>query len=230
MADLPVVLSAHDVSARTDLADWRYLNRRLETMFRAGSFGGAAGLVSAIAEAADAADHHPDIDVRYPDRVHVALTTHAVGRGVTELDLGLAATISELARSAGATCEPLTSQLTEIALDALDIAAVMPFWRAVLGYVDDVVAGDPDPVLALKDPLRIGPSIWFQQMDEPRPQRNRFHLDVIVPHDQAEERVAAALAAGGTLVSEAFARAWWILADAEGNEICVCTWQDRDHE
>ena len=39
--------------------------------------------------------------------------------------------------------------------------------------------------------------------------------------------VAAAVAAGGRLVSDAFASSWWILADADGNEACVCTWQDR---
>ena len=65
-------------------------------------------------------------------------------------------------------------------------------------------------------------------MDEPRLQRNRFHIDVIVPHDVAAQRIAAALAAGGTLVSDMRAPAFWILADPEGNEACICTWQGRD--
>ena len=65
-------------------------------------------------------------------------------------------------------------------------------------------------------------------MDAPRPQRNRIHLDVTVPHDVAEERIAAALAAGGTLLSDRAAKAFWVLADPEGNEVCICTWQDRD--
>jgi 4a-hydroxytetrahydrobiopterin dehydratase len=64
-------------------------------------------------------------------------------------------------------------------------------------------------------------------MDEPRDQRNRIHLDVVVPHDAADERLAAALDAGGHMVSDAHARAFWVLADAEGNEACICTWQDR---
>jgi 4a-hydroxytetrahydrobiopterin dehydratase len=64
-------------------------------------------------------------------------------------------------------------------------------------------------------------------MDEPRPQRNRIHVDVTVPHDEADARIAAAIDAGGQLVSAARARAFWILADPEGNEACVCTWQDR---
>ncbi|HEY0215785.1 MAG TPA: VOC family protein [Cellulomonas sp.] len=68
-----------------------------------------------------------------------------------------------------------------------------------------------------------GPAFWFQDMDAPRPQRNRIHLDVWVPHDQAEARVSAALAAGGHLVSDAHAPEWWTLADAEGNAADVAT-------
>jgi 4a-hydroxytetrahydrobiopterin dehydratase len=49
-----------------------------------------------------------------------------------------------------------------------------------------------------------------------------------VSHDEAPGRIQAALDAGGILLSDAAARSWWILADAEGNEVCVCTWQDRD--
>jgi 4a-hydroxytetrahydrobiopterin dehydratase len=65
-------------------------------------------------------------------------------------------------------------------------------------------------------------------MDAPRPQRNRIHLDVTVSHDEADGRIAAALAVGGTMINDRAARAFWVLADAEGNEVCICTWQDRD--
>jgi hypothetical protein len=78
--------------------------------------------------------------------------------------------------------------------------------------------------LRLVDPHRHGPSFWFQQMDAPRPHRNRIHVDISVPHDQAEARVAAAIAAGGHLVTDQNASAWWVLADAEGNEAFVATW------
>jgi 4a-hydroxytetrahydrobiopterin dehydratase len=80
---------------------------------------------------------------------------------------------------------------------------------------------------AVVDSAGRGPAVWFQQMDAPRPQRNRVHVDVTVPHDVAEQRVTAAVAAGGRLLSDARARAFWVLADPEGNEACVCTWQDR---
>ncbi len=49
-----------------------------------------------------------------------------------------------------------------------------------------------------------------------------------MPHDQAEARVAAAIAAGGHLVTDQHAPAWWTLADAEGNEADVATWMGRD--
>ena len=117
-------------------------------------------------------------------------------------------------------------QTLEIGIDALDIAAIRPFWKAVLGYADE--PGHSGPTDALVDPARQGPAIWFQQMDEPRPQRNRIHFDITVAHDEADARVAAALAAGGRLLTDEYARAFWVLADAEGNEVCVCTWQDRD--
>jgi 4a-hydroxytetrahydrobiopterin dehydratase len=95
---------------------------------------------------------------------------------------------------------------------------VMPFWRAVLGYGD---RGDSHEDLI--DPRARGPSLWFQQMDAPRRQRNRIHIDVWVPYDQAEERIAAAIAAGGHLVTDEHAPAWWVLADPEGNEACIAT-------
>ncbi len=223
---MPARVSAFDFDAREDHPDWRYLLNTLQATFVVRSFSAGAALVASIAEAADAADHHPDVDLRYPGRLRVALTTHAKGGSVTELDLALAATISRLAADAGATSEPYVGQSTEVAIDAMDIPAIRPFWKAVLGYVDDPAEAETGQG-AICDPARIGPPFWFQQMDEPRTERNRFHIDVTVAHDQAEQRVAAAIESGGTLVTDQHARAFWVLADREGNEACVCTWQDR---
>jgi 4a-hydroxytetrahydrobiopterin dehydratase len=211
-------LTAADFATIDGLDDWRYLLGAIHAEFRAGSYLAAAELVRSIAALAEAEDHHPEIDVRWPDRVHVALTTHAVD-GLSDVDVDVARTISVLALQAGATGEPLTPQVLEVGIDTMDAASIRPFWAAVMGYRDQKGT--------LVDPLGRGPAIWFQEMIEPRPQRNRVHLDITVAHDAAESRVAAAIAAGGTLVSAEFARSWWILADADGNEVCVCTWQDR---
>jgi 4a-hydroxytetrahydrobiopterin dehydratase len=199
--------------------DWRYGLGAIAATFLAPSFTAASELVSAISEAAERAEHHPDIDLRYPGRVRVVLTTHAAG-GVTTRDVDLGRTISGLASAAGATSEPLAAQSVEIAIDTLDADRIRPFWQALLGYRD--VGG------TLVDPQRNGPPMWFQRMDEPRTERSRFHIDVTVPHDIAQQRIDAALAAGGRLVTDRYARAWWVLADADGNEACICTWQDRD--
>ena len=80
----------------------------------------------------------------------------------------------------------------------------------------------------LSDPSRRGPGLGLQPMNAPRPQRNRMHIDVAVPHDQAETRIAAALAAGGHLISDEHAPKWWTLADPEGNEACIATWIGRE--
>ena len=219
------ILSDAAVTERVDGRHWRVLLRRLHATFRTGSFADGLVMVQRIAELAERADHHPDVDLRYP-AVHVVLVSHDAG-GLTERDLGLAAQISALADELGVSATPSVPQVLEIAVDAIDIPAVRRFWKAVLGYDDEPpAAGDPQP--ALSDPAGIGPAFWFQQMDVPRPQRNRIHLDVTVPHDVAEQRVAAAIAAGGRLVSDRRAPSFWVLADAEGNEACVCTWQARD--
>jgi 4a-hydroxytetrahydrobiopterin dehydratase len=107
----------------------------------------------------------------------------------------------------------------QLAIDAMDFHAVLPFWAAVLDYER---RGDT----ALRDPRGIGPSVWFQQMDAPRPQRNRIHVDLALPRALARPRIDAALAAGGRIVTGEFAPHWWTLADAEGNEIDVAPWVD----
>ena len=212
---------------RFSLPDWRVLNHSLVADFVTAGFPAASKFVGLVTEAAEAAQHHPDIDIRYPGKVRVTLTTHA-SNGLTELDATLASTISELAAQAGITATIAKVAVLEIAIDALDFANVIPFWKAVLGYIEQRPANPGDPIDALVDPLRIGPPIWFQQMDTPRRQRNRVHFDLLLPHDLAEERIAAAVAAGGQLLSAAQAPSFWVLADPEGNEVCICTWQDRD--
>jgi 4a-hydroxytetrahydrobiopterin dehydratase len=208
------------------LTDWRVLRRSIEATYRCGSFAAAGSFVLAVADVCDKQDHHASVDLRYPDLVHIRSTTHYLD-AVTDRDVALAGSISGLARERGFASTPSANSVLEIAIDALDIGAVRPFWQAVLDYVE----GKPEEdgtVVDLYDPNDIGPPLWFQQMDPPRQQRNRIHLDVVVPHDVAEERLAAALEAGGRLVSDAAARAFWVLADPEGNEACICTWQDRN--
>ncbi len=198
--------------------DWRVVGDGARTVFTTGSFAAGVALVDRIGALADSADHHPDVTVRYPD-VAVRLISHDVG-SISERDVRLARQISQAARELGVGADPSRVQTVGLTLDATVSAAVMPFWAAVLGYdqtEEDVV-----------DPRGLGPGIWFQDMDSPRAERNRFHVDVFVPADQAQLRVDAALAAGGRIVSDAHAPQWWTLADAEGNEVDVACMDERD--
>jgi 4a-hydroxytetrahydrobiopterin dehydratase len=211
-------LSRPEASAAVTSLGWRLVLGELRTEVRTGSLPLAG------------ADGHLRLDVR-ADRVMLALQTAAVG-WVTERDVELARNIStmvdqlRLETASGGGVDGRSVQVLEIGIDTLDAAAIRPFWRAVLGYVDQ--PGQPGSWGGLVDPLGQGPAVWFQRMDAPRPQRNRIHFDVSVPHDEAEPRIQAALAAGGTLLNDAQAPAFWVLADAEGNEACVTTWQGRE--
>ena len=200
------------------LDDWRVVLDAIHASFTAPDYLAAANLVRTIAEIAETHVHHPDVELRYPGRVHVALTTHATG-GLTTLDIDVARAISAAAALVPAPSDPSSTRAMEFGIDTMDADRIRPFWAAVLGYQDH--GG------YLVDPMGTGPSVWFQQMTDARFERNRIHIHVIVPHDVAEGRVAAALAAGGTLVTDKYARSWWVLADADGNEACVSTWQDR---
>jgi 4a-hydroxytetrahydrobiopterin dehydratase len=198
--------------------DWRVLYNGAHAYFRTGSFAAGVPLAEAVGRLAGAAGRSPDVDLRH-DGVMVALTTREVD-GLSERDVTLAREISAAARDLGLTADPSAVQVVEIAVQALDHLAVQPFWRAVLGYHE---RGEWD----LIDTHGRLPAIALQPMDAPRPQRNRLHVDISVPHDRAEARVAAAVAAGGRLVTGEYAPAWWVLADAEGNEACVATWMGR---
>jgi 4a-hydroxytetrahydrobiopterin dehydratase len=225
-------LSRQEASDAVSDLGWRFLLGTLRTSVPVGSLTRAAEVAArVVAVCGSDADGHLRVDIR-PERVVLTLQSLELA-ALTARDVDLARRISAAMREVGLRTEseigagaPRSVQLLEIAIDALDIAAVRPFWKAVLGYCDEAGADGPqDPVV---DPVGQGPAIWFQQMDQPRPQRNRIHIDICVPHDEAPRRIEAALAAGGRLVSAARAPAFWVLADVEGNEACVTTWQGRD--
>jgi 4a-hydroxytetrahydrobiopterin dehydratase len=183
-------------------------------------FPAAVDLIRAVAEVAERANHHPDVDLRWRT-VTFTLSTHSAG-GVTELDVALAREILDAAGRSGAVTRPAT-QRVEIALDVVDADRVRPFWAAALGYAERGAGLDGGP--ELQDPAGRGPVLWFQAMDQPRTERGRFHLDVYLPEDEIRRRLDACLAAGGRLMTDTHAPSWWVLADPEGNEVCLCTRQ-----
>ncbi len=215
-------LRPSDFHASEGVEDWRVIGDGATAYFATGSFADGARFTQAIAELPGLGEQHPDVDLRFSG-VTVRLVTLTDDRfGLTDTDVDLARRISAIARDLGLRADPSQVQSIGVCIDALVTESVLPFWRAIFGY--DVRPGDQEDLI---DPQRRGPLTYYQQMEQARTDRNRIHFDVWVAHDRAEARVEAALAAGGVLVTDEHAPSWWVLADAEGNEACVCTWQDE---
>lgn len=217
---MPDEITAAGFESAAGTGDWRALARGASTLFRTQAPGQGAVLLERVGVLAGAANHHPDVDLR-PDGVVVRVQSHDVD-GLSERDVSLAREVSAAAADLGLAADPAAVQEVELTVDAADREQVMPFWGVVLGHSR---SGED-----LHDPHGRWPGLWFQAMDEPRPLRNRLHLDVFVPHDVRQSRVDAALAAGGRVTTEEFVPQWWTLADAEGNEADVIAWEGFEED
>jgi 4a-hydroxytetrahydrobiopterin dehydratase len=203
------------------LDGWAYLLGGLQTRIRTKDFATGLSVVNAIGAAAEEMNHHPDLDLRYT-HLDVRLTSHDE-RAVTDRDVRLGRAISAIAAAAGVRLDSSGVSRLELALDTPARESVLPFWAAVLAT--EHLSG-PDFGDELRDPADGLPTVWFQASGSEEP-RQRWHLDLWVDPAQVQPRIDAALAAGGTLVSDAEAPSFWVLADPEGNRACLCTWQDR---
>lgn len=218
--------------ARADLADWRKLGQGLHARYLIGDFAAGVRLVGAIADAGGAAGHHPrvtlgdgyvDLELVSGDAVYRdAEGVQHVVDWVTQRDVDLARRISEVAADQAVRADPASVTTVELALDTAHAAAIAPMWAALLTGSTDAqgrgTVGDD-----VRDATRRVPILWFQDTDEHETPRQRFHLDVWVAPEVAEQRIAAAVAAGGTIVDDSQAPSYTVLADADGNKACVCT-------
>lgn len=205
--------------------DWRLTSEGVTAFFRTQSFAESARFVQAISELEGVEEHRPGVDVRH-DGVTIRMITYTGSYyGPGQRDVALARQISAAARKLDLTADPSAVQSLLIIPGAANIAEIMPFWRAVLGYEPRRDSPDED----LIDPRDRGAPFWFEQMNEPRADGGgAIHVAVWVPYEQAEARVAAALAAGGRMVRDEFAPSWWTLADPAGNEADIATTQGRE--
>ena len=98
-------ITAEQFTAADGVGDWRVLDSgQVGSVFRTGSFDKGVDLVVRIGALADAANHHPDVDLRYPS-VTVRVSTHEVG-GLSERDVALAREISAAAAELGIEASP----------------------------------------------------------------------------------------------------------------------------
>jgi 4a-hydroxytetrahydrobiopterin dehydratase len=204
------------------LDDWRKLAQALHARYRIADFTAGAVFAAAVAEAAEAAGHHPDLKITR-GVVDVSLCTHEDGLWVTQKDLATAEKISEIARKQGLTPEPATVTQLEVALDTANEDRVGPFWSVLL-------TGSPENKIydSVFDPATRVPSLWFQGTDEHQTPRQRWHFDLWLAPEAAADRITAAVAAGGSVIDDSQAPSFTVLADPDGNRVCVCTCLGRD--
>jgi 4a-hydroxytetrahydrobiopterin dehydratase len=218
-------ITATEFHASEGVEDWRVIGDGACTLFRTASLAESAKLIHAIASLPGIEDHRPDVDIRHDGVTVRLLTYNDEYYGMSSSDLDLARRISAAARHLGLSGDPSGVQSLLIIPGAVNSAQVMPFWRAVLGYVPRKDSPDED----LVDPHDRGPGFWFEGMDQPRADGlGAIHVAIWVPYEQAQARIDAALAAGGRMVRDKHAPAWWTLADPAGNEADIATVKNRD--
>lgn len=220
-----VPITAGDFERADGLGDWRVLSDGAYVAYRTTTLAERVRLVAAIGSVPGIEAHPPDIDVR-ADGVTVRLLSRGDAYyGMSEADVEIGREISAVAAEMGLEADQSALQSFLVIPGAPRDTEILPFWRAVLGYVPRADSPEED----LVDPHDRGPGVWLESMEEARGDGGgAIHVAVWVPRELAESRVAAALAAGGRLVRDEFAPSWWTLADAAGNEADIATVANRD--
>jgi 4a-hydroxytetrahydrobiopterin dehydratase len=205
-----------DFLAADGVEDWVVLHGGATAVFRVGSLVEAARLAEALAQAPGLEGSAALLTVA-TDRLTVRLSRDLWG--LEQRHLELARAVSAVAREHGAVADRSAVQEVQLAVAAKPDAVDVGFWRAVLGYAP---MADDNAV----DPLGHGSTVWMQELDPGKPLRHAMHVDVSVAREHAEQRLAAALAAGGRIVTDSEAPASWTLADRAGNRVCIASWPD----
>lgn len=202
--------------AAEGLDDWVVLHGGATAAFRVGSVREAIRLAEAVAAVPGLDGSGAPLTIS-DGRLSVRLTRDLWGLEPRHVELARA--VSAVARQHGAIADRASVQEVQLAIAAKPDAVDVNFWRAVLGYA---AMADDNAV----DPLGHGSTVWMQELDEARPLRHAMHVDVSVPHEHVEGRLAAALAAGGRVVDESEDPPHWTLADRAGNRVCITAWPD----
>lgn len=214
------------------LADWRKLGQGLHARYLVDDFGTAARFVVALGEAGDAVGHHPRVSIGdgYVDLKLISDDavyrdddgTEYVVAWVTQQDVDLARQITEIAADHQLTADAAAVSVVELGLDTAHSATIAPVWAALL-------TGDPEsrgrgtPGDEVRDATGRVPNLWFG--DEPETPGQRFHVEVYVAPEVAEQRIAAAVAAGGIVVDDSDAPSLVVIADQDGNRGVLCVAQ-----
>lgn len=220
-----------DRIAEARLTEWRKLAQGLHARYVVDDFGAAARFITAVGEAGDALGHHPRVSMG-PGFVDLKLVsddavyrdddgTEYVVEWVTQQDVDLARRITEVAADHGLAADPASVSHVELGLDTARSGTIAPVWAALLtGSAESQGRGTPSD--EVRDATGRVPNLWFGDPDEAETAGQRFHLEVYVAAEVAGQRIAAAVAAGGTVVDDSEAPALTVVADQDGNRGVVC--------
>lgn len=210
--------------AQASLTDWRKLAQGLHARFLTGDFSAGARFLTAIGEAGDQVGHHPSVSMgeAYVDLKLVSDDaiyrpddeTEIVVQWVTQRDIDLARRISVIAGEQGLKADPAAVCDIELGLDTADSAKIAPMWAALLTG-DAASQGRGSPSDEIRDADRRVPNLWFGDPDATRAQR--FHVEVYVPRESVEQRIADVVAAGGRIVDDSDSPSLTVIADQDGN-------------
>jgi 4a-hydroxytetrahydrobiopterin dehydratase len=223
-----------DEIAAAKLMDWRKLAQGLHARYVVADFGTGARFVTAVGEAGDALGHHPRVTIGegYVDLKLVSADAiyrddagaeHVV-EWVTQQDIDLARRITEIAADHRLDADPASVSVLELGLDTGRSADIAPVWAALLTG-DPQSQGHGSPSDEIRDPKGQVPNLWFGDAEPEDTSRQRFHVEVYVAPEVAERRIAAAVAAGGTVVDASDAPSLTVIADPDGNTGVVCVAQ-----
>jgi 4a-hydroxytetrahydrobiopterin dehydratase len=203
------------------LADWRKLSQPLHTRYVIPNLVEAADFVAAVAEAVEGDSEHLDIKLTL-GAVDLSLCTREDGLWVTQKDIDLARKISAIARRNDLKADPAAVTQLEIGLDTAHEDTIGSFWSVLLtGSTENKVSD------SIFDPTNRLPAIWFQSTGDHDSPRQRWHFDLWLAPEVADERIVAAVSAGGSVVDTSEAPSFTVLADPDGNRVCVCTAMGR---
>jgi 4a-hydroxytetrahydrobiopterin dehydratase len=220
-----------DQIADAELTDWRKLAQGMHARYLVDDFGTGARFVTAVGEAGDGVGHHPSVSIGdgYVDLKLVSAdaiyreqggTEHIV-EWVTQQDIDLARRITEIAADHRITADPASVSVLELGLDTPHSATIAPVWALLLtGNADAQGHGSPSD--EIRDATGRVPNLWFGGAPDDEPSRQRFHIEVYVPPEVLERRIAAAVAAGGTIIDDSNAPSLTVIADQDGNRAVVC--------
>jgi 4a-hydroxytetrahydrobiopterin dehydratase len=217
--------------AEANLIDWRKLGQGLHARYVVRDFEAGIRFVAAAGRAGDALGHHPRVTMGDGYVEFKLLSDDAVYRDdegaehivewVTQQDVDLARRITEIAVEQAVVADPAAITTIELALDTAHAGTIAPVWAALLtGSTEAQGRGSMSD--AIRDATGRVPILWFQETDEHETPRQRFHVDVWVPPEVADQRISAAVAAGGIIVDDSHAPSYTVIADQDGNKACVC--------